>query len=125
MRCAPIYLNGDGLGKNTHFSFFFVIMRGPYDPLLPWPFRQKVTLTQLNQAGKKHVTDHFRPDPHSSSFQRPGIEREMNIACGRPMFIRIEHLLSGGFVKDDAAYIRKVVSTSDLHKITVHAGMYM
>ena len=53
--CARIYFNGDGLGKNTHFSFFFVIMRGPYDALLPWPFRQKVTLTLLNQTGKKHV----------------------------------------------------------------------
>ena len=115
--CARIYLNGDGLGKNTHFSFFFVIMRGPYDPLLPWPFRQKVTLTLLNQTGKKHITDRFRPDPHSSSFQRPGNKREMNIASGCPMFIRIEHLLSGGFVKDDAAYIRIVVDTSDLPKI--------
>ena len=115
--CARIYLNGDGLGKNTHFSFFFVIMRGPYDPLLPWPFRQKVTLTLLNQTRKKHVTDHFRADPHSSSFQRPSNERERNIASGCPMFIRIEDLLSGGFVKDDAAYIRIVVDTSDLPKI--------
>ena len=114
--CARIYLNGDGLGKNTHFSFFFVIMRGPYDALLPWPFRQKVTLTLLNQTGKKHVTDHFRPDPHSSSFQRPG-KREMNVASGCPMFIRIEHLLNGGFVKDNAAFIRIVVDTSDLPKI--------
>ena len=114
--CARIYLNGDGLGKNTHFSFFFVIMRGPYDALLPWPFRPKVTLTLLNQTGKNHVTDHFRPDPHSSSFQHPG-EREMNIASGCPMFVRIEHLLNGGFVKDNAAFIRIVVDTSDLPKI--------
>ena len=115
--CTRVDLNGDGLGKNTHFSFFFVIMRGPYDPLLPWPFRQKVTLMLLNQTGKKHVTDHFRPDPHSSSFQRPGNKREMNIASGCPMFIRIEDLLSGGFVKDDAAYIQIVVDTSDLPEI--------
>ena len=77
--CVRIYVNVDGLGKNTHFSFFFVIMRGPYDALLPWPFRQKVTLTLLNQLEKKHVTDHFRRDPHSSSFQRPG-KREMDRA---------------------------------------------
>ena len=117
--CARVDLNGDGLGKNTHFSFFFVIMRGPYDPRLAWPFRQKVTLTLLNQTGKEHVTDHFRPVPHFSSFQRPGNETEMNIACGCPMFIQIEHLLSGGFVKDDAAYvcIRIEVDTSDLPKI--------
>ncbi len=101
--CARIYLNGDGLGKNSHVSFFFVIMRGPIDELLPWPFKQKVTLTLINQEGKKHVTDSFRPDPHSGSFQRPG-RREMNIASGCPMFIRQELLLNGGFVKDDSIY---------------------
>ena len=114
--CARIYLNGDGLGKGTHMSFFFVIMRGPIDELLPWPFKQKVTLTLINQAGKRHVTDSFRPDPHSSSFQRPG-RREMNIASGCPMFIRQEHLVNGGFVKDDCIYIRVVVDTSDLPKL--------
>ena len=35
--CARIYLNGDGVGKNTHLSIFFVMMRGPYDGLLTWP----------------------------------------------------------------------------------------
>lgn len=114
--CARIYLNGDGLGKGTHMSFFFVIMRGPIDELLPWPFKQKVTLTLINQSGKRHVTDSFRPDPHSSSFQRPG-RREMNIASGCPMFIRQEHLITGGFVKDDCIYIRVMVDTSDLPKV--------
>lgn len=114
--CARIYLNGDGLGKGTHMSFFFVIMRGPIDELLPWPFKQKVTLTLLNQAGKRNVTDSFRPDSHSSSFQRPG-RREMNIASGCPMFIRQEHLVNGGFVKDDAIYIRVMVDTADLPKV--------
>ena len=41
--CARVYLNGDGMGKGTHMSLFFVIMRGDYDDLLQWPFRQKVT----------------------------------------------------------------------------------
>lgn len=26
--CARVYLNGDGMGKTTHMSLFFVIMRG-------------------------------------------------------------------------------------------------
>ena len=114
--CARIYLNGDGMGKNTHLSFFFVVMRGPFDGLLQWPFKQKVTLTLLNQAGKKPVSDSFRPDPNSSSFQYPGC-REMNIASGCPMFIRLEHLLNGGFDKDDCIYITVVVDVSDLPKI--------
>jgi hypothetical protein len=37
-----LYLNGDGSGKKTHLSLFIVIMRGEYDALLPWPFRNKV-----------------------------------------------------------------------------------
>ena len=40
--CARVYLNGDGMGKNTHLSLFFVVMRGEYDQLLTWPFKQKV-----------------------------------------------------------------------------------
>lgn len=32
--CARIYLNGDGIGKGTHISIFFVVMRGQYDALL-------------------------------------------------------------------------------------------
>lgn len=103
--CCRIYLNGDGLGKGTHMSFFFVIMRGPFDALLEWPFKQKVTLTLLNQQGRPSVTDSFRPDEQSSSFQRP-LRREMNIATGCPMFIKIDHLLNGGFVKNDCIYVK-------------------
>ena len=106
--CARVYLNGDGMGKGTHLSFFFVVMKGPFDALLPWPFKQKVTLTIINQAGKKHVTDTFRPDPQSSSFQRPSV-KEMNVASGCPMFIHQEHLSNGGFVKDDCIFLRVVV----------------
>eukprot|EP00731_Ephydatia_muelleri_P015032 Em0008g752a len=109
--CARVYLNGDGMGKGTHLSFFFVVMKGPFDALLPWPFKQKVTLTIINQAGKKHVTDTFRPDPQSNSFQRP-TQKEMNVASGCPMFIRHEQLLSGGFVKDDCIFLRSVVDSS-------------
>ena len=40
--CGRVYLNGDGMGKGKHLSLFFVLMRGEYDALLEWPFRQKV-----------------------------------------------------------------------------------
>ena len=43
--CLWLYMNGDGSGKGTHLSFFLTIMRGEYDALLTWPFRQAVTLT--------------------------------------------------------------------------------
>ena len=59
------------MGKGTHFSLFFIVMKGLYDALLRWPFRQRVTMTLLNQSGRRHVSDTFRPDMRLSSFQRP------------------------------------------------------
>ena len=38
----------------------------------------------------------------------------MNVASGCPMFIGIEHLLNGGFVKDDTIFLKIVVDTVDL-----------
>ena len=113
--CARVYLNGDGMGKGTHLSFFFVVMKGPFDALLPWPFKQKVTLTILNQTGKKHVTDSFRPDPQSNSFQRP-TQKEMNVASGCPMFIHQDQLLNGGFINEDCIFLRVAV---DLPQLTL------
>lgn len=49
--CARVYLNGDGMGKGSHLSLFFVVMRGEYDALLPWPFKQKVSTTGSQQGG--------------------------------------------------------------------------
>ena len=111
--CARVYLNGDGMGKNAYLSLFFVVMKGPFDALLSWPFRQKVSFCLVNQSGKKSVSDSFHPDPLSNSFQRP-IHKEMNVASGCPMFVRQEHLLSGGFIKDDCIFLRISVDISTL-----------
>ena len=109
---ARIYLNGDGMGKGTHISLFFVIMRGEYDALLRWPFRQKVTFMLLDQNNVEHVIDAFRPDPNSSSFQRP--RRETNIASGCPLFFSLAELNKHAYIKDDAMFIKVIVDCSDL-----------
>ncbi|XP_022798755.1 TNF receptor-associated factor 2-like [Stylophora pistillata] len=110
--CARIYLNGDGMGRGTHISIFFVVMRGQYDALLRWPFRQKVTFMLLDQDNVEHVIDAFRPDPNSSSFQRP--RRETNIASGCPMFCSLAELNNHAYVRDDAMFLKIIVDTSDL-----------
>ena len=110
--CARIYLNGDGMGRGTHISIFFVVMRGQYDALLRWPFRQKVTFMLLDQDNVEHVIDAFRPDPNSSSFQRP--RRETNIASGCPMFCSLAELNNHAYVRDDTMFLKIIVDTSDL-----------
>ena len=110
--CARIYLNGDGLGKGTHISLFFLIMRGEYDAILRWPFRQMVTFMLLDQDIVEHVIAAFRPDPNSSSFQRP--RREANIASGCPLFFPISDLNKHAHIKDDTMFVKIIVDCGDL-----------
>lgn len=110
--CARLYLNGDGMGRGTHLSIFFVVMRGEYDALLRWPFRQKVTMMLLDHDNVEHVIDAFRPDPSSSSFQRP--RRESNIASGCPLFCSLSELNTHAYIRDDTMFFKIIVDTVDI-----------
>lgn len=116
--CARAYLNGDGSGKGTHVSLYFVVMRGEFDSLLPWPFKQKVTLMLLDQTGKKnHIVEVFRADPNSSSFKRP--DGEMNIASGCPRFVphTVLENTKNTYVRDDTLFLKVVVDLTDLEEL--------
>lgn len=111
--CMRIYLHGDGVGRSTHLSLFFVIMKGNFDGLLRWPFKQKVTLMLLDQTNREHIIDAFRPDVTSSSFQRP--VNEMNIASGCPLFCSLSKLDSNNnYLVDDSIFIKAIVHLTDL-----------
>uniref|UniRef100_A0A8B9WUD3 TNF receptor associated factor 2 n=1 Tax=Bos mutus grunniens TaxID=30521 RepID=A0A8B9WUD3_BOSMU len=111
--CLRAYLNGDGTGRGTHLSLFFVLMRGPHDALLRWPFNQKVTLMLLDQNNREHVIDAFRPDVTSSSFQRP--VGDMNIASGCPLFCPVSKMeAKNSYVRDDAIFIKAIVDLTGL-----------
>ena len=101
--CARIYLNGNGVGRGTHISLFFVVMRGEYDALLRWPFRQKVTITMLDQNNVAHMTYTLRPDPDIPAFQSPG--RSANIGTGFPLFCSLTELNNHAYVRDDTMYL--------------------
>ncbi|KAL3872159.1 hypothetical protein ACJMK2_040106 [Sinanodonta woodiana] len=112
--CIRLYPNGDGMGKGSHMSLFFVLMRGPYDALLSWPFMQRVTFMLIDQNNREHVIDSFRPDPASSSFKRP--TSDMNIASGCPLFIPHKRLddPTYGYLKEDTMFIKTVVDVANL-----------
>ncbi|XP_060245573.1 TNF receptor-associated factor 2 isoform X2 [Meriones unguiculatus] len=111
--CLRVYLNGDGTGRGTHLSLFFVVMKGPNDALLRWPFNQKVTLMLLDQNNREHVIDAFRPDVTSSSFQRP--VSDMNIASGCPLFCPVSKMeAKNSYVRDDAIFIKAIVDLTGL-----------
>ncbi|XP_073171071.1 TNF receptor-associated factor 1 isoform X5 [Lepidochelys kempii] len=110
--CLRTYLNGDGTGKGTHVSLFFVVMKGEYDALLPWPFKHKVTFMMLDQNNREHVIDAFRPDLTSASFQRP--VSDMNVASGCPMFLPLCKLQSPkyAYVKEDTLFLKCIIETN-------------
>ena len=108
--CIRLYLHGDGMGRATHISIFFVVMKSDYDELLPWPLQKRVTFELINLENEANsVTETFVSNPESSSFQRP--TKNMNVATGCPTFISIEEFLNGGFVKDNCAFIKATVKT--------------
>ncbi|XP_068731492.1 TNF receptor-associated factor 3-like [Montipora capricornis] len=110
--CARLYPNGDGMGKGTHVSVFFVIMRGEYDALLTWPFLQKVHFRIIDQDKIRDASDTFRPDPNSSSFKKP--TSDMNVASGCPTLLSHQERRQGGFVRDDTMYVKVNVDMRDL-----------
>lgn len=140
--CLRLYFNGDGTGRGTHLSLFFVVMRGKCDALLKWPFSQKVssdsrtsgrqserakrkasstwcacllqvTLMLLDQNNREHIIDAFRPDVSSSSFQQP--ISEMNIASGCPLFCPLAKLAGKSpYLKEDTIFIKAIVDLTGL-----------
>ena len=108
--CLRLYILGDGIGKGTHMSLFFVVMRGEFDNILQWPFTYKVTFRLLNRSGGQDIVDSFLPDPMSSSFKKP--KTDMNVASGCPRFVSLSDIKSGGFISDDSIFINVKVDTS-------------
>ena len=116
--CARLYLNGDGAGKNTHFSIFLVLLKGEHDALLNWPFKQKVTFTLFDQSElKENIVDAFKPDPNSSSFKRP--VSEQNVASGLPLFCPLGKLTCNDneYIKDNTMFVKVAVDTRGLNSV--------
>ena len=111
--CIRAYLNGDGIGKGTHISLFFVVMRSEHDNLLPWPFKQSVRFTLINQKNPPaSITEAFVPDLSSPSFHKP--ETDMNIASGFPKFARQSVLNDENFTQGNMIFIKCQVDLTGL-----------
>lgn len=115
-----LYLNGDGSARGTHLSIFLVIFRGPYDGILQWPFRNRVSFCLYDQRTimesngtiqPKHVIESFRPDLNSQSFSQPCTK--LNIASGIPRFCPLDELANlndtNRYVVNDTMYIKAFI----------------
>ncbi|XP_070684369.1 TNF receptor-associated factor 5 [Pempheris klunzingeri] len=118
---AKVYLNGDGEGRGTHLSLYVVLMPGDFDALLPWPFRQTVSLSVLDQSGAgNHRSLSFRPDPASKSFQRPAAGSVSNVAVGFSCFVplnKLETPQKSEYVKNDTLFVKVKVDMAGLEQL--------
>ena len=84
--CLRLYLQGDGMGRSTHVSLFFTVMKSEYGQLLTRSMLKRITFELINHVNEaENVIQSFVSNPRSSSFQRP--RSNMNVASGCPMFI--------------------------------------
>ncbi|KAL7867420.1 hypothetical protein AOLI_G00152340 [Acnodon oligacanthus] len=116
---ARVYPGGEGTARGTHLSLYVMLMRGDFDSLLPWPFRQNVTLTVLDQSGSRnHINCSFSPDTASESFRRPVSEN--NSALGFPRFVshgELEAPRNAVYIRDDTLFIKVKVDTTGLEDL--------
>ncbi|XP_069743634.1 TNF receptor-associated factor 1-like [Narcine bancroftii] len=86
--CLRIYLNGHEDAKGTHISLYYIVLKGPYDALTQWPFKEKVKLALLNPRNRQQsilrICTASGQDP---ALQRPG--EGMNPPHGFPMFLSL------------------------------------
>ena len=113
-KCSLIlYPNGDGSGKNTHFSLYFVIMKGEHDAALPWPFHKKVTISLIDQQenlnDRKNVVKSLRIDPEQKNFARPVTDK--NTPRGFSEFVPHDKLMERRYIVDDTMFIQVKFTT--------------
>ena len=103
--CLCVYPAGD---KNQAgcLSLYFVVMRGPYDDILQWPFQKHVRLILINCRGGHSLVKDINPDVRLHYFRRP--KEEKNVGYGYPRFIPLQKLVSedSEFASTDSIFIR-------------------
>jgi hypothetical protein len=115
--CMRVYLNGDGTGRGSHISLFICMMKGDFDPLLPWPFTQTITLCLVAQDPRaRDIKQSFKADGESSSFKRP--TSEMNTASGCPQFCPLSVLDNPAYLREDTLYLKASVNMKGIEHIT-------
>lgn len=88
-------------------------MKGDYDSLLPWPFKQRVSLILKDQDTRtQDLCDTFTPNTSSNSFKKP--VSEMNVASGVPKFIPHIRLETKTYMQEDTVYLMMKVDQGDL-----------
>lgn len=112
---AEAFLNGLGQGKGSHLSLYVVIMKGEYDAILPWPFKQNVDFVLIDQdddvSNRQNKIWKLSCERNSDYFKRPNKSKSLGFGC--PKFVALETLRSRNFIRDQTLFIKIEVEPTD------------
>ena len=86
-------------------------MKGEYDALLSWPFRNKVTFTLIDQQedlnDRENIVESFTADPikYKENFSRP-VTDEKNTGFGLFPFASHKDVKKKRYIVDDTIFIQ-------------------
>ena len=104
---AKLFLNGDCEANGSYISLYFLLYKGPFDDILPWPFSPRVSLQIL--GGKMEITKTFTPEKTSLSFVKP--QENSNIPSGYKRFASQDILNQDEFVRDGKLFLKIITET--------------
>ncbi|XP_067868468.1 TNF receptor-associated factor 1-like isoform X2 [Heterodontus francisci] len=84
--CLRIYLDGHEEARGTHISLYYILLKGQYDALTPWPYKENVKLALLNLRDRQQSMLKIC----IASAQDPALQRPvatMNAPLGFSMFV--------------------------------------
>ena len=102
-----------GFGSIICLSVYFVIMKGEYDSILPWPFRRKVKYTLVDQQedlnDRKNIVMSITPDPTKDEEwnKRPVTDENNGRKFGFSLFDST--LRERRFMVDDTIFLQVIV----------------
>lgn len=112
---AEAFLNGLGQGKGSHLSLYVVIMKGEYDAILPWPFKQNVDFVLMDQDddvnNRQNKVWKLSCERNSDYFKRPNKSKSLGFGC--PKFVSLETLRTKNYIKDQTLFIKIEVEPTD------------
>lgn len=107
--CLKVYTNGAETGHKSHISVYIMLMAGPFDDDLKWPFICHFTLALLNQEkdcnhiikNKDFVNDHME----KYNMRVVNGKKYADVGIGIPQFAAHSCLTSGHYLVNDCVYL--------------------
>ena len=116
-----IFFNGARLNDQAYISVFIQIVKGPFDPVLKWPFEKRIRITLIEQESRglrRNIEKVLIPAADDKEVQRPC--HDANNGFGIYKFVSHEVLRAGRYIIDDVFFVKlEVLEVHDGHNETI------